>query len=115
VLPLAGLAAASLAGLAAGRNTDPGHQTAAFDACLAAAPLLATSVWYTYLVLALPALVRRALPAPGSAGRGRWRPLAWLAIEARLAPLPLAGLLGLVTGALLELRRRPTGSPDGPG
>jgi hypothetical protein len=110
LLPVVGLSVAGAAGLLARRRGGEGR---AFTTALAAAPLLATTVWYPYLVLALPAII-------GSAGNlgtrsGGPTPIArvtaWLTIQAQLlaaaktAFLPLAGLLLVIAGGLRDMLR----------
>lgn len=106
-LPLTAVAVAVLAGWAVRR--DPARERLGFAVALAGAPLLATSVWFIYLVLALPALLasdgERPAPVPvrlpRPAGLG-----AWLTIEARLDPLPMVGLAVVLVGGLIRLFRR---------
>jgi hypothetical protein len=134
LLPALGLSVAALAGLAVRRR---GGQERAFTTALAAAPLVATTVWYPYLVLALPAilgshgggrdvgptragvigggaLAGHAPDTEGSAVAGR--AAAWLAIQAQLAPvvqaapLPLIGLLVVVATELRDLVRGTQGA-----
>jgi hypothetical protein len=116
VLPLAGIVVATAAGLLVRRGRRDASETAGFDLALAAAPLVATSVWYTYLVMALPALLRHPdRHADGRPSRRGWpsRALAWLAIEARVSPLPIAGLVGLLLSALADLVRAPREASGG--
>ena len=115
LLPLLGLAVAAIVGVTARRQTA--HEERAYTTAIAAAPLLATTVWFPYLVLALPALI-------GTSGSERGQMvrqdrvstsggvLAWLAIEAQVLrsaialPLPLTGLLVAVVNGLRDLSRR---------
>jgi hypothetical protein len=108
LLPAVALGVAALAGFAARRR--PSAETPAFRTALAAAPLLATTVWYPYLVLALPAILARADGETRSGAAAR--AAGWLAIEARLAPLPLLGLAAVAARGILGLRAEP---PEGPG
>jgi hypothetical protein len=100
LLPAVALGFAAMAGWTARRH--PSAEAPAFRTALAAAPLLATTVWYPYLVLALPAIITRGDDGtrPGAATRAA----GWLAIEARLAPLPLLGLAVVVARGILGLR-----------
>lgn len=112
-LPTLALAVAILVGGIA-RARD-GREDHAFRVALAAAPLVATTVWYPYLVFALPLLMASA---PRAADIGRiplaWaRPVSWLLIElqrngsgdpeGRELILPLIGLLLLLAVGLIEL------------
>jgi hypothetical protein len=103
-LPITAIGVAVLAGWAVRRH--PSRERLGFAVALAGAPLLATSVWYIYLVLALPALLASdgespapmpvRIPASGRLG-------AWLAIEARLDPLPIIGLVLVLVAGLYRL------------
>jgi hypothetical protein len=119
LLPVVGLAVAAAAGLLARRR---GGDERAFTTALAAAPLLATTVWYPYLVLALPAVLGSAgdRGIPDRAGTPLTRVTAWLAIQAQLLAvakayfLPLAGLLVVTAAGLRDsLRRAPGGDGSG--
>lgn len=87
------------------RACAPGVESLGFWVALGVSPLLATTVWYTYLVFALPLLLT-PLPAPAQprARAPAARAAAYGLIEARFAPLPLAGLLVAVLLAALHLR-----------
>ena len=74
----------------------------AFRTALAAAPLLVTSVWYPYLVLALPALLAPTGWSPLRHDRFV-RALSWAAIQARVTPLPIVGVVALVGTRVLAL------------
>ena len=112
VLPAVAVLTAVAAGLVARRAPD--LEDDAFPIALAAAPLLVTSVWYPYLVLALPALLRAR---PGAARR--YQGLAgvgsWSAIQAHLQPLPLAGLIVLLVARLIGVSTGPRPAPDAAG
>lgn len=107
LLPVLAIATATLGGWLARRR--PGDDRAAFLTALAASPLAATTVWYTYLVMALPALLGsdggRPSPEGDAMPVGTVRGGAWAMIEARLGGLPLIGLAVLVGGGLLRLAR----------
>jgi glycosyl transferase family 87 len=85
----------------------------AFRVALAAVPLVAATLWYPYLVFALPLLVTSAPPAPARALRipfAAARPASWILIEIQRAldpkgdlVVPLIGLLLLLAVGLLEL------------
>jgi hypothetical protein len=120
LLPVVGLSVAGVAGLLARRRGDQGR---AFTTALAAAPLVATTVWYPYLVLALPAILGSTGDRVAPAGDGTTpalRTAAWIGIQAQLlsgvkaVPVPLAGLALLVAGGLRDLlRRAPEGDDSG--
>jgi hypothetical protein len=107
--PFVAIGVGLVAGWAVRRH---GRERLGFVVALAMAPFVGTSVWYPYLVMALPLLL-------GSDG-GRVRPPAterapvwprvggWLAIEARLDPLPLVGLLLAAGSGLVALFRPPS-------
>lgn len=100
LLPAVALGVAATAGWAARRR--PSAEAPAFRTALAAAPLLATTVWYPYLVLALPAILARGGGDTRTASATRTA--GWLAIESRLSPLPLLGLTAVVARGILGLR-----------
>lgn len=109
LLPATGLALAILAGIAA---RSPEREERAFRVGLAAVPLFASTLWYPYLVFALPLLFASPARAPlpqwtGWAARG----LAWLLMQMQVVRdpgrdfiLPFAGLLMLLGIGMLELR-----------
>jgi len=125
LLPVLSLMVAALAGILARVRGQEGR---AFTTALAAAPLLATSVWFPYLVMALPGILGTdggprhgeetgadRHDADGHAGG--WRAASWLAIQAQLAGaarlLPLLGVLLLVAGGLRDILRRSTATSGG--
>lgn len=111
LLPLLGLALVIACGAAARRGGAAADH--AFRVALAALPLFASTLWYPYLLLALPLL---AADAPAPPGRLRTlfrlaRPLAWLLMQAQVVRdpgrdfiLPLVGLLLLLAAGALEVR-----------
>ncbi|MGH2407915.1 MAG: glycosyltransferase family 87 protein [Candidatus Limnocylindrales bacterium] len=114
LLPLIGIGIAAITGLVARRSAR--REGSAFTTALAAAPLLATTVWYPYLVLALPAIVgwydarSPGATTPDGVSTGG-RVAAWLAIAAQplrsvvVWPLPLSGLVVAVVTAMRDLSR----------
>lgn len=121
VLPLAGVGLVTLSALVARRR--PAAADHAFRVALAATPLAASTLWYPYLVLALPLLVAEA-PTPSGP---RWRlahaairPTAWLVMQAQIVRdpgrdfiLPFAGLLLLLATGVLELVLALRGAREG--
>lgn len=111
LLPALALLVALACGLAVRR--EPSVDECAFRVALAVVPLFASTLWYPYLVFALPLLV--SIPpsdAPPALSRSLLasRALAWLVMQAQLIRepgrdflLPLAGLLFLVGVGLVEL------------
>jgi hypothetical protein len=104
--PFVAIGVAALAGWGVRRH---GRERLGFAVALAMAPFVGTSVWYPYLVMALPLLLASdgGRPRPGEAQRAPViaRIGAWLAIEARLDPLPLIGLLVASASGLVSLFR----------
>lgn len=111
LLPLLALWLVLVCGVAARRGGVAAEHS--FRVALAATPLAASTLWYPYLVLAVPLLVAAA-PAPDLA----WsrpvfavaRPAAWVVMQTQLVRdsgrdfiLPLAGLLLLLGVGVLEV------------
>lgn len=124
LLPLVALWLALACGVAARRRGPAAEH--GFKVALAAAPLAATTLWYPYLVLALPLLVADA-PAPARPWLrpvfGAARPVAWLVMQTQLVRdsgrdfiLPVIGLLLLLGVGALEtifaLRATPAHPPS---
>jgi len=105
--PFVAIGVAALAGWGVRRH---GHERLGFAVALAMAPFVGTSVWYPYLVMALPLLLAsdggRERPEEPQRAPVAARVGAWLAIEARIDPLPLLGLLTAVVSGLVVLFRR---------
>lgn len=109
VLPALGVVIAGACGIAARRT----RSDLPFRLALAAVPLLASTLWYPYLVFALPLLIATvplSVRLPVRAVRWLARPIAWYFIEwqavrdpGRDFILPLIGLLFLLAVGLLEL------------
>lgn len=110
VLPAAGIALALVCGLASRIRATEDH---AFRVTLAGVPLLASTLWYPYLVFAIPLLVA---PAPSIGPLvprfALWsaRPIAWYLMQRELISdpgrefiLPMFGLLFLIGVGLVEL------------
>lgn len=111
VLPALAVAIAAICGLVSrGRGDREEH---AFRVALAASPLLAATLWYPYLIFALPLLITTGPTPPRSILRLPFalaRPAAWLLMQAQVVKdpgrdfiLPLVGLLLLLVVGLLEL------------
>jgi len=110
LLPILAVCAATAGALAARRGSLPGDH--AFRLALAVGPLLSTTVWYPYLLFALPLLLApgpTGLPWPGW-GLRSVRVLAWVIMLAqavrepgRSFVLPLFGLLILILLGLLPV------------
>jgi hypothetical protein len=104
--PFVAIGVAALAGWGVRRH---GRERLGFAVALAMAPFVGTSVWYPYLVMALPLLLASdgGRPRPDEAQRAPVvaRVGAWLAIEARVDPLPLVGLLIASASGLVALFR----------
>lgn len=112
VLPAVGVAVALICGAASRRGIAA--EDHGFRVTLAAVPLAASTVWYPYLVFALPLLIadpprarRRALRVSFLAVR----PVAWYLMQRQFISepgrdflLPLVGLLVLIAVGLLEVR-----------
>lgn len=105
--PFAAIGLAALAGLGTRRT---GRERLGFVVALSVAPFVGTSVWYPYLVLALPLLLGSdgGRPRPSEAERAPFpvRVGGWLAIQARVDPLPLLGLLTAAGAGFVTLFRR---------
>lgn len=110
LLPLLAVCVAFIAARCATRMKDEGH---AFRLTLAAGPLISSTVWYPYLVAALPLLLARASPTTaGWADRSATiaRVYLWAVLVAQFVRSPgltvqLLGLLGLVLLGLIPVWR----------
>ncbi|MBI4571278.1 MAG: methyltransferase domain-containing protein [Chloroflexi bacterium] len=111
LLPLLALCLVLVSALAARRGGVAAEH--AFRVALAATPLAASTLWYPYLVLAVPLLVAEA-PAPDLArlrpAFTAARPAAWIVMQTQLVRdsgrdfiLPLVGLLLLLGVGVLEV------------
>jgi Glycosyltransferase family 87 len=104
--PFVAIGVAALAGWGVRRH---GRERLGFAVALAMAPFVGTSVWYPYLVMALPLLLASdgGRPRPDEPERAPVvaRIGAWLAIEARVDPLPLIGLVLASASGLVALFR----------
>ncbi len=111
LLPALAIAITAICGaVSRGRAEREEH---AFRVALAATPLLAATLWYPYLVFALPLLVASGPTPPHSILRWPFalaRPATWLMMQAQVVRdpgrdfiLPLVGLLLLLAVGLLEL------------
>lgn len=97
----------------------PRAETRSFVLALACVPLIATTIWYPYLSLALPLLVLVGLRDPLGAGTHRLRPsvsigriLIWAVIGAQVIRqpdrdfiFPFVGLVALLGWAVFDLAR----------
>lgn len=111
LLPTLAFAVAVMCGAVAARRD--GREEAAFRVALAAVPLVASTLWYPYLVFALPLLVSsgaRPSTFPLRVVLGAARPVSWVLMQwealsdpGREFVLPFVGLLFLVAVGLLEL------------
>lgn len=111
VLPTVALLLAAAAGYAARRAPDLADH--AFRLALAGVPLFASTLFYPYLVFALPLLLTTAPPPPEARLRPFFvaaRPLAWLLMQTQLwrdagrdFVVPFFGLLVLIALGALEL------------
>ncbi|MET1232464.1 MAG: glycosyltransferase family 87 protein [Candidatus Limnocylindrales bacterium] len=112
--PFVAVGVAALAGWGVRRH---GRERLGFAVALAMAPFVGTSVWYPYLVLALPLILGSdgGRPRPDEQERTPLVPrlVGWLAIEARLDPLPLVGLLLASISGLYALFRGERTEPVG--
>ena len=103
VLPVSAIAVAAIAGWATRR--DKRLERAGFTVALGAAPLLANTVWYTYLIMALPASLgsdgRR--PALRPVGSVPARVAGWLLMEIPFGIFPLLGLVVTIAAGLQRL------------
>jgi Glycosyltransferase family 87 len=112
--PFVAIGVAALAGWGVRRH---GRERLGFAVALAMAPFVGTSVWYPYLVLALPLILGSdgGRPRPDEQERAPLVPRVggWLAIEARLDPLPLVGLLLASASGMVALFRGERTAPEG--
>ncbi len=82
---------------------------------LAAAPLLSNTVWYTYTIMALPALLGSdgKRPPPQPVGSTRVRLVGWLLIQVPTGVLSLLGVGLTVAAGLVQLMNPRTRSRPG--